>query len=188
MSNIAVYIINQLKKHNRDCAVEYANYKYSDNEFINLILNIGQHLLINGVKTSDVVALELRSPIDALAGSLAIGLIGATSLLHPPSAPKEKIKNWAKRVNTKWILHDQESFKLEEDDYTYIPITDLRINVNITTESIAIKNPNSPWLIATGSGRQGIQNLCPSVIFNKSRDAKYQNPGPHTTTTKYLHH
>lgn len=161
MSNIAVYIINQLKKHNRDCAIQHANYKYSGNEFINLILNIGQHLLINGVKASDVVAIELHSPMDALAGSLAIGLIGATSILHPPSAPQEKIKNWAKRVNTKWILHDQEAFKLEEEDYTYISIKDLRIDVNVMTESIAIKDPNSPWLIANGSGSTGDPKLMP---------------------------
>lgn len=90
MNNIAFYTINQLEKHNRECAIEHANSQYSSNQFIKLILNIGRHLLINGVKPSDVVATEFYSPINTLAGSLAVGLIGATSLSHPPSAPKKE--------------------------------------------------------------------------------------------------
>ena len=82
-ANIAIYIIQQLEKRNHSCAIKHENLTLSSKELINKIVSIGQHLRNHGVLAFDVVAINIRNPIDHLAGTLAVGLVGATALTHP---------------------------------------------------------------------------------------------------------
>lgn len=160
-SNIALYIINQLKIHNRSCGLQHGSTRLSSIQLANKILSIGQHLQNQGVSPFDVVATKIDSPIDQIAGAIAISLIGATVLRHPNSTPKEKIQDWDQHVKTKWLVSDSDEIHAEDYNFPLITIKDLPKEANITAETIGIQKPQAPWLIATGSGSTGNPKLMP---------------------------
>ena len=160
--NIAIYIIQQLERNKHSCAIKHGDLQLSSKELTSKILSIGYHLHNHRVRTSDVVAINIQNPIDHLAGILAIGLVGATALTHPTSTPKEKLRDWDRRINTKWLLTDSKNLlQPGHTNYTSIEIKDVPERRNTTKESIAIETPSAPWLIATGSGSTGKPKLMP---------------------------
>ena len=180
--NISLYIIHSLESHNRTCAIQSEDTQLSGKQLINKILNIGQYLRNQGVRAEDVVSTRIASPIDNLASSLAIALIGATVLIRPTTTPQEKLWEWDRRVKTKWLLHDLDNIGAEKEKHKCINLKDLPEQVTINAELIAIKKPEAPWLIATGSGSTGKPKLMPiSHLQQIERCKLFKTWAPYTS-------
>ncbi len=155
--NVIQLFQQQVKQRPHQCAVEFQKHTLSYQKLDQLSSQLAQHLLDQGIKTNDMIAIHLPRSVNMIIGILAILKTSAAYLPIPTDSPNQRIEFIFEQSQTKILLTDSHYSAQSPHHPQIICIDDYQTTSNNPLqplENINIKPENLAYVIFT-SGTTG---------------------------------
>jgi len=159
--NISEIITKQAHLRSESTAIYFGEEVISYQQLDSMIWKVSNRLYENGVRSGDIVAHIFDNQLMLFVSMLSTARLGATVFSIFADAPlllKNEIlsKVNARFISTNIVLFDINKIKKVEIESKFLFDKSKHIN-----ESIKDSNPQSPWLIISGSGTTGKSKFIP---------------------------